>query len=278
MSSYRSGYSSSQLESSVRESDIFFDYKNIDSFSKRYLETYFRTIDPDEEAIAKFLVKEYKKIKLGSAMLDIGCGPTIHHILPVVPYVSRIDIADYLDESLLQIQLWMEKNQHAHKWDHFTKKILEFENCKNINQEEIEKRENNLARLIKKFMRCDVLRIHPIALRKKYPVVGFFYCAEEITTKKIVWKQIMRNVCSLVSPGGRLFLTALRATNFYVIIKNNGLHEKLPTVFITESDVRNILEELDFDLEKTVIEVEHTPTQKHHGINGVILVSAKKKY
>jgi SAM-dependent methyltransferase len=253
----------------------YFDYKTIDSFAHRYLKTYYNNIDPDEVEIARFLVQEYKKIETPCKMLDIGCGPTVHHLLPAVPYVLNIDVADYLDENLAQIKLWIDKHQHAHRWDHFTKKILAFEGI-HTSAKNIQMRESELIQKIHTLRHCDVLQTEPVIENEKYPVVGFFYCAEEIATNKDVWRKVMKNVCNLVTPSGRLYLSALRATNFYTIIRKDGTHEKLPTAYILENDMFQILSELDFDMKNTIIKTIQTPSQEHQGINGVILVSAKK--
>ena len=65
-------------------------------------------------------------------------------------------------------------------------------------------------------------------------------------------------------------------THFYTIVRHDGTHEKLPTANIGEKDIFEVLKNLNFDMEKTVIEIAQTPSQKEQGIDGIILVSAKK--
>lgn len=260
----------------LEESTKTFDYKVIDCFSERYLKTYYQQIDPDELEIAKFLVREYKKIRGKPSMLELGCGPTIHHVLPAVPYVSRIEMADYLPSNISHIQSWITGENDSHNWHHFSKVILKLEK-KDASMESVKRRENDLRKLIKALGLCDVLRKQPLEVHKQFSVVGFFYCAEEVAIHKKEWRRVMLRVSKLVKEGGYLFMAALRGTHYYTIIHDDGFHENLPTAYILEDDIIKVLNEANFDMKKTVIEVAYTPMQKSHGVRGVILVSGKKK-
>ncbi len=254
------------------------DYKNFSSFASRYLETYYQKIDSDELGIAKFLVREYSKINGAASMLEIGCGPTIHHILPAAPYVEHIDMADYLIDNLDQIKLWSKQtdNNQGHNWKSFTKHILELEGIR-PSMSDILSRERLLKTKIRNVTDCNVLDENPLGRAMLYPAVGFFYCAEEVTTSKNIWKEIMANVANLVTPGGYFFIAALKETDHYIIFSDNGREEKLPTAFLRVEDFSNLLPQLGFDLNNTIIETCETPDQIEHGINGVILISAQKQ-
>ncbi len=254
-----------------------FNYINLESFPSRYLETYFKKTAQDELEVAKFLVKEYKKIKGKPKFLDIGCGPTIHHSLPAVPYISQIDMADFLLDNLTQIKNWKYmKNEDMHDWGYFTKLILKLEG-KVPSDELIEEREAKLRSLINTIELCDVLNEYPLNKPKYYEAVGCFFCAEEVAMKKSGWEEVMANIASLVSPGGRLFLSALRETDHYSITTHNGEMERLPTAFLKEEYFYEILPKLGFDINESVIEVALTPEEKPYGISSIILLSAKKK-
>ena len=251
-----------------------YDYLSIDSFARRYLNTYYLQIDPDELEIAKFLVEEYKKINGKPHMLEIGCGPTIHHVIPAVPYVSSIDMADYLSENLYQVKLWKDGIMSAHNWNHFTKKILELEGMSPSTQD-IQTREALLKELMNGFYYCNVLKEKPLDQHKKYPIINFFYTAEEVALNLSEWKKIMKRVSDILLPGGQLLLSALWETDHYIIQKNGG-YEKLPTARLNKIDMQTALFDLGFDMQKTIVKIAKTPSQAHQGINGVILVSAKK--
>jgi hypothetical protein len=255
-----------------------FDYKNVDAFTERYLATYYNEITDDELAIAQFLVQEYKKIAGKPAMLEVGCGPTIHHVLPIVPYVSSIDMTDYLPGNIRAISLWKKQVKNAHNWQFFTKKILALENTKqNISSVNIEQREMELRNKIHSLSECNVLHQYPLGYKKQYPIVGLFYCVEEVAIAKECWKQAMANVMNMVLPEGRFFTVCLWETDYYSIISDTGTVEKLPTAYVTEQDMWNLLKKNGFDESETIIKIAKTPSQIEQGINGVILVSTKKR-
>jgi hypothetical protein len=252
-----------------------FDYKIIHNFTNRYLKTYYQNIDPDELAVITFLVREIKKIKAGLTMLEVGCGPTIHHVLPFAKVVSKIDMADYLPENLSELKRWVDKADGAHDWKQFTKKVLELEGVTpSINA--LEERNELLRAKINQIIFCNVLNEHPLEKEEQYDIVGFFYCAEEVALDIETWRQIMKRVCEYIKPGGHLFLSALGETTHYSIVKEDGTLEKLPTVYLTINNFREILPALGFDMSKSIIKIADTPEQTSHGINKVILVNAKK--
>jgi hypothetical protein len=200
----------------------------------------------------------------------------VHHVLPAVPYVSRIDMFDFLPGNVEQVRLWKEAHPDAHDWDQFVHLMLKLEG-KRATPKQMQEREELLRGRISRLGHCDVLKEHPLGKQMSYPVVGFFYVAEEAAIDKEEWRNVMRRVLKIVEPGGRFFLAALRATHFYSVWRPNGIFESLPTAYVLESDLAEVLEECGFDMSETVIESAQTPEQKDHGVPGVILVSAKKK-
>lgn len=267
----------SEIVSMPLDNEInIYDYANLKSFSKDYLYTYYHNkIDFDELEIARFLVRHYSKIRGKPKMLELGCGPTIHHVIPAVPYVSEIHMSDFLPENRNEIINWIKKKKHSHNWSHFTKKILELEG-KLSSRARILEREQELRSLITKVEFCDVLKPMPLQKKDQYPVVGFFYVAEEVAINIRTWRTVMKRVGNIVSPGGHLFLSALYGTHFYTLRDKKGFYRDLPTAYILKKDIYDVLKACRFDMLKTTIKVVKTPDQKADGIQGVIIVSAKK--
>jgi hypothetical protein len=65
-----------------------------------------------------------------SQMLEVGCGPTLHNVIPLIRFVDEIHMADYLPDNLEQIQLWLDNHPDAHNWDVHIKTALELEGDK----------------------------------------------------------------------------------------------------------------------------------------------------
>src|SRR5262245_50176056 len=100
-----------------------------ESFSRNYLRTYFSgdTPDPDEQFNITFLIEQFRKLTEAPVLLDIGCGPTVTHVLPAEPHVSGFHMADYLPECLEEIRRWKNRERSAHNWNVFTRYTLQAE-------------------------------------------------------------------------------------------------------------------------------------------------------
>ena len=244
-------------------------------FAKRYLTTYFKGIDADEQAITEFLVREYKKIEGASALLDLGCGPGIQHVLPAVPYVDRIDMADFLPDNLAELRSWLAGSPDSHDWNHFTRLILESEG-KLAEPQAIAKRESELRSKLGAIEHVDVLREFPLGEPRRYPAIGFFYCAEAAARTKEQWAQILTGVTPMIERGGFLFMASLRNADYYTVNHPDAAAERIPTASINERDFAELLPSLGFGKEQTLIEVVPVPAMADHGIDEILLVSARK--
>lgn len=245
-------------------------------FAERYLATYLKVIDEDERKIAEFLVCEYSKIAGAESMLDIGCGPGVQHVIPAIPYVRRIDMADFLPDNLAALRKWQARNPQSHNWQHFTKFILELEGHI-VTPALIEEREEVLRQNLRFIKWANVLQKHPLGEPMQYPAVGFFYCAEAAARSKEQWITIMTNVTKMIEPGGHLFMASVRNTEYYSVDHSDGSTEQIPCASINEDDFATLLPQLHFDSKQTNIIIVPTSEMVGHGINEILLVSAQKK-
>ncbi len=252
-----------------------FNFKNIHLFARRYLETYYLDVNEDEPPIARFLLKKFKKLPKINSALEIGCGPTIHHALPIAPYVDAIDMADYLPENLTEIKKWQEGHSEAFSWNHYTEMVLR-EEGEIVTKGKVIDRENLLRKKIRSLNHCDITKLPPLSLGTRYPVVLTFYCAEEVGANDKSWQMMMNNISIMVAPEGYLFLSALRDTTKYILGDINGDHEWLPCARVTEQSLRHCLEKIGFLKESIDICSVDTPGLAILGIPGILVASAKK--
>lgn len=230
-------------------------------------------VDPDEQLVLKFLVDEFRKLQRGGEMLDLGCGPCIHHVLPAVPYVSQITMGDIKGDNLHEIRKWKYKKNNSHDWNTFTKYILKLEG-KSPSKKNIQHREDALRKKIRKICHADILKSHPLNPQKKFPVVGFFFCAEDAAKTKQSWRKIMRRVGNLVETNGALFMCSLVNAHFYTVRNVRGQLERIPCVRVRTADVEDILAEIGFTI--TNIGTRNVGGMKQYGISKIIVVSARK--
>lgn len=259
-----------------KDSKGTFDFHRVTGFAKNYLHTYYsEKPTPDEIVVMKFLTKYLSRIKRPVLMIEIGCGPTVHHLLPINNFVSEIHIADYLQENLDEIKLWKKGSCKAHNWNQFTKLTLRLEDRAH-DQTAIDKRERETRKKITKMMKCDLKNNSPLPTNKTYAVVSCFYCAEEVGISIKQWEKVMLRLTTIVQPGGLLFMAALRATDFYYVVSKHGHFQKFPCAFITEDDFMRILPKLGFDMHESIVKVEKIKGQEKEGVNSVVLIAAKK--
>jgi hypothetical protein len=84
-----------------------FDFRSVANFPRDYLATYYcQPPTADEQMVLAFLAQHYPKLESQPCAIEIGCGPTVHHVLPLAPFVSEIHMADYLPGNLRQVRRW----------------------------------------------------------------------------------------------------------------------------------------------------------------------------
>jgi hypothetical protein len=254
-----------------------FDFVTVSNFARDYLSTYYcQPPTHDEQAVLSFLIRHYPKIESLPCAIEIGCGPTVHHVLPLAPYVSEIHMADYLADNLEQVRLWRDNAEDAHSWHEYTSLTLVQEGGP-ASPVDVRRREDDTRNKISRLIQCDLKRDSPLGSRHQYAAVGCFYCAENIGVTKDEWRRVMHRVAELTAPRGYLFMSALCETDFYVVKAADGTLNRLPSAFLTERDFRELLPAVGFDPQHTVIESQGLTGQEQEGVNGVILVAARKQ-
>lgn len=253
--------------------DGVFDFRHADSFPTRYMETFYNGHPPtdDEREVLRFLTERVVGRLAGQpAMLEVGCGPTVHHILPFVPHVSTIDMADYLPENLVEVRRWYQQAPDAYDWRQYVTLTLELHHGA-ATMAGIEGLEAAARTKIRRLLRCDLRQPHILGQPVSYPVVGAFYCTEEVGIATARWEAVMANLCRAVAPGGYLFLSCLRNTDFYMVGD-----VRYPCARISEDDVKRVLPALGFDMRSSLVEGVSIDSQRETGVAGVVLVAAKK--
>ena len=259
----------------MRNKESYYKKNRNSNFARAYLDTYFGRVDPDEQIIINFLAKEYKKIKGKPQMLDLGTGPCIHHVLPAVPYVSGIVMADYLADNLCELKKWKDDIKNAHNWNPFTKLTLKLEGVI-PNKKNLAERERSLRLKIGEITYANVLKNNPINSKKKFAVIGFFYCAETAASSKREWELILNRVGKMVSSKGMLIMCSVENASFYIIHDSLKGERKIPCVRINKRDFLRVLPKMGFDLSNTVIKSRKVSGMEKEGIRRIIVVSAKK--
>ena len=237
-----------------------------------YLAQYYSTgtIAKDERGILRFILRFLKERKSDiSEMLEVGCGPTIHHAIPFVPYVRHLYIADYLESNLAEIRKLIDQKDDAHDWNPYLSGILEKEG---LNAGTPIERMQDFRLKVSGLLSCNVLDERPLGqFHRQFPLVTSFYCLECVSQSIIQWKQAMANVLGLVAPGGWTILSALRNADRYLVCG-----KQFPATKIDEDDIRQSLIDNGFIPESIQIEVCSCEWEEE-GFDSILVCCAQKK-
>jgi hypothetical protein len=236
-----------------------------------YNQEYYAEIMPDERFAMEWLVESMQKVPSVPVALDFGCGPTVHHTFPIVPRVREIHLAEYLPANRAEVEKWLAADANAHDWREFTLETLRLEGNPTPSDSEVREREREARERITRVFPGDAGDSNPLGpdARGFYPLVTSHYCAEGATNDKETWRLYMRNIASLVKPGGTLILSACGAAEFYCV----G-NRYFPCAGVNGQDVLASLGDLGFtDID---LRIRSVPDHSPQGYSSVIFARAVK--
>ncbi|HKZ69059.1 MAG TPA: guanitoxin biosynthesis pre-guanitoxin forming N-methyltransferase GntF [Anaerolineales bacterium] len=235
-----------------------------------YLADYYACVEEDEQYTLQFLLREFKKLKNRPVALEFGIGPTVHHILPLSPYVSEIHVADYLPANLAEVRKWQTGQADAHNWQAFTEYILAHSGTSTPHQPDIANREALTRSRITRYLIGDASHDQPLGRdsRRRYECLLSCYCADSATSDKTIWYQYMANILSLLKPGGLFVTAALRNSQWYRVGQNY-----FPSADVNEHDFERLFASHSFDMDSLTIQVENVPSHATLGYESIVLAS-----
>jgi hypothetical protein len=237
-----------------------------------YLATYYSQVEPEERHTLRFLVAEARKLAPGVAVLEFGIGPTLHHILPFAPLARDIHVADLLPDNLEAVRQWCRQEPGAHDWRAFTREVLIREGVHAPTAAQIDAREQLVRERVTCRLPGDARLRHPLgeSYSHRYDCVMSCYCADSATASKHDWFRYLHNITSLLAPGGRFVMAALRNCCFYRV---GDL--QFPSPAIDEHDVQRALAMLNFDMRSVELQVCPVPEQVRSGFQSIVLASGR---
>jgi hypothetical protein len=238
--------------------------------AERYLSDYYTRVESEELCTLRFLVEQFKRLPQRALALEFGIGPTLHHLLPLSPYASEIHVADLLPENLEAVRKWQLQDTTAHDWSEFTRSVLTYEGNLAPTHVDIGNRERITRTRLTRRLIGDARLRQPLgpAFEKRYDCVLTCYCADSATADKPQWYDFMRNIASLLRPGGLFVVAALRHCSGYKIGDTF-----FPSPGIDERDMRRVFTNLGFDAAGLEVRVEAVPDQRKCGFESVVLAA-----
>jgi hypothetical protein len=262
-----------------RNSSMSEDIQGSDVFEQRwlpraYLKQYYATnhLPQDEVAIFRYVIDLlHASNRIFARAIDVGCGPTIHHSIPLAPYVQELHLADYLQSNLDEVQKWLCNEEAAHDWDMYLRTVLEMEGHEDVHSKLIERRKQLIRSVVKSVRKADLRKHDPLGYNQTYDLVLSFYCADSATSSRREWRMLMNHLFNLVAPGGTLIISALRQTHHYSI---DGEH--FPSANVHEDDIFSVLMAAQFEPATIDVQVVHVPEWGDEGFSGITIAKAQR--
>ena len=115
------------------------------------------------------------------------------------------------------------------------------------------------------YLPANLREIRP--LPERYATVISAYCADSATADRDTREALMRNITSLVQPGGLFLTAALRRCRAYMV---GG--KRFPSANVDESVLRAVLERA---FGRATVETRMLAEQESHGYRGILLAGAQ---
>nr|XP_060643320.1 nicotinamide N-methyltransferase-like [Anolis sagrei ordinatus] len=177
----------------------------------------------------------------GDTLIDIGSGPSIHQLLSACESFKEIIVSDFLEQNQEEMKKWLKKDPETFDWAPVLKYVCQLEG----DREKWMEKEEKLRKAIKQVLKCDVTLANPFDPVEIHPADSVLstYCIEAACKDLDTYHLAMKNVGSLVKPGGHLILVVALEETFYMV----GPH-KFSSLYLTPEVVRDVLKGAGFDI------------------------------
>ncbi|XP_067326973.1 nicotinamide N-methyltransferase-like [Anolis sagrei] len=177
----------------------------------------------------------------GDTLIDIGSGPSIYQLLSACESFKEIIATDLLEQNRAELRKWLKKDPEALDWTPMVKYTCQLEG----NREKWKEKEEKLRRTIKQVLPCDVTLANPLDPLVLQPVDAVIstFCLESACDDLPTYCSAMKNVGSLVKPGGHLIFAAIMEENYYMV----GSH-KFGCLYLMPEMVRDAVKGAGFEI------------------------------
>jgi hypothetical protein len=229
---------------------------------------------PEEQFVLRHQVEVMASApgRFGRA-LEYGCGPMPHRAIAAAPYAFRLDMADGLADNLVHVRDWLTAAAENDDWSHFTRFIMAAEGHRRLEAARLRQREQKTRKVVRGLYVSDARWRHPLGRERAgfYDLLVSGFCLDAISSDKRVWRRCLRNVLSMVAPGGTVILHFLQGCRAYRV----GAR-LVPGLNLSVDDVTGALEDLGFARDTVEAQRMACPDNAPYGYAGVLTASARR--
>ncbi|XP_075696841.1 indolethylamine N-methyltransferase-like [Rhinoderma darwinii] len=150
----------------------------------------------------------------GEVLVDIGTGPSIYHLLSACESFPHIIATDFTDRNRQELERWLRREPGTFDWSEIVKTVCDLEGDSRDNWVE---KENKLRSRIKKVQKCDVTESNPLG-PSVIPLADCMItalCLETACSDIDEYCRSLKNITTLLKPGGHLVLIGVLGDSFY---------------------------------------------------------------
>ncbi|TFK01967.1 28S ribosomal protein S22 [Platysternon megacephalum] len=242
---------------------------------KAYLERFKFGEDTMGEEYVNFALKHFCKtftsgVVKGDTLIDIGSGPTIHQLLSACESFKEIIASDYTYRNHRELEKWLKNEPGAFDWTPVVEYVCELEGNRGKEAE----KETKLRKTIKQVLKCDVHKsnpMDPIVLPPADCLVSSLCleCAcKDLTTYRIA----LKNISSLLKPGGHLVLNGVLGCSFYMVGP-----KRFSSFVLRDEFLREALSETGFIIQEFEVLVRDDNIDDRSDFSGKFFILARKE-
>uniref|UniRef100_A0A8C4YHX9 Nicotinamide N-methyltransferase n=1 Tax=Gopherus evgoodei TaxID=1825980 RepID=A0A8C4YHX9_9SAUR len=208
----------------------------------------------------------------GNTLIRIGAGPTVFELLSACESFKEIIVTNHTDLSCQEMQKWLKKEPGAFDWTPVVKYVCELEG----DRKKWAEKEEKLRRTVKQVLECDVTKFNPVTFASLPPADCLLLSQYlgAICKDLSTYRAALKNVSSLLKPGGHLLMVITMKCSHFVTDQN-----KFPCLFLEKECLEEAVKEAGFD----ILAFEVTPICypssliEHEGISYLVASKGKGK-
>ncbi len=242
---------------------------------EEYLSEYYHSVFSENDKLLRFFSRAAHAINKDANLLEYGGGPTIYQLISFAPKVNSIHFTDHINDNILAVQKWINKEEKAHNWTPFVEVALEYETGRKPTKEAVLEREELVRSLLHDFGHVDAMNPGvDTTPRKQYDMVSVNFVAESISKTEEDWHKSLDSILNYVKPGGQLCMTAIRGAEYWV---SGG--KQFPAFSVTAKMLENEILNRGFTLEmieEIDAEIMDKAAPEYEGYDGMVFVLARR--
>jgi hypothetical protein len=184
-----------------------------------------------------------------------------------------MDMADWLADNLSEVREWLCADESAPEWNRFTRYVLACEGEPNASAARVVQREALTRKVVRGLYVSDARLPQPLGPSREsfYDLIVTGFCIDAISSDRSVWTNCMRNVTSMLAPGGTFIIHALHRCEAY------KCGDRLfPGSNLSIDDMRSAMSNNGFATSSIDVQVIPCPDNEMYGYSGILTASGRK--